>query len=40
MFYIFTLPIIFLIKQYALFINKATHRDRQRIGKLAFTLSF
>lgn len=40
MFYIFTLTIIFLIKQYALFINMAIFRDRQQIGKLAFTLDF
>lgn len=40
MFYIFTLTIIFLIKQYALFINKSIHRDRQQIGKLAFPLNF
>lgn len=40
MFYIFTLPFIFLIKQYALFIKKASHRDRQQIGQLAFALNF
>lgn len=38
MFYIFILNIILLIKQYALFMNKAIHRDRQQIGKMAFTL--
>lgn len=40
MFYIFTLTITFLIKQYTLFIKMAIYRDSQQIGQLAFTLNF